>query len=168
VGAILYILLAYITEFDRRSLEIPNGTIILGFIFGILLLTLNFYFIDNKLAIETLKSHLIASLSIFLITLILNITGECLTGVTLLGIGDSKLLSMGGLWIGIKGIYSALGLAFLIAGVYSLISRLSGRLKLFDVIPFAPFINGGIWIVWLVGPNFVWQKLQTLFGALMV
>ncbi|KGG17451.1 Prepilin peptidase [Prochlorococcus sp. MIT 0603] len=69
---------------------------------------------------------------------------------TLLGFGDAKVAALGGAWLGIDGIQIAMSAAFIAAGFFSLIGRISQRLKPWQAFPFAPFICFSIQSVWIL------------------
>tara|TARA_Y100001968_G_C19383458_1_gene731542 strand:+ start:341 stop:616 length:276 start_codon:yes stop_codon:yes gene_type:complete len=75
-----------------------------------------------------------------------------------LGIGDVKLATVGGAFLGLKGIYIAMFIAFLISGIYSSIMLSKGYFKKFQSFAFAPFISFGILIVWIFGIEWWIQK----------
>jgi len=65
------------------------------------------------------------------------------------GGGDIKLVAASTIWIGLSGIYIA-ALAACFAGLLSaLLLSATGRLKLGQAFPFAPFVATAVWSVWL-------------------
>ena len=70
-----------------------------------------------------------------------------------LGLGDAKLLAAGGAWLGWAGLPSMLLIAALGALLFLGIERLAGQARAVDdPTPFGPFLAGGLWTVWLLGP----------------
>ncbi|MCG8649669.1 MAG: A24 family peptidase, partial [Pirellulales bacterium] len=70
-----------------------------------------------------------------------------------LGLGDAKLFSAAGAWLGWAGLPSVLLIGALIALLAVVIARMAGRsMSATDAIPFGTFLAIGFWIVWLYGP----------------
>ena len=82
-----------------------------------------------------------------------------------LGIGDAKLASISGIWLGLKGTYIAMSIAFITAGLYSFFMRSKGYFKKLEAFAFTPFISFGIFIVWILGVDWWIQKWWYLWGA---
>lgn len=78
-----------------------------------------------------------------------------LRGVDGLGMGDVKLMTAAGAWLGWAGAPSALLIAAATALVWLLAKRRVGYdepMTLQSEAPFGPFIGLGIWLTWLYGP----------------
>ncbi len=70
-----------------------------------------------------------------------------------IGLGDAKLMSVAGAWLGFEGLPASLLYACAGALLYVAIRFAAGRpLDLQEALPFGPFIAAGIWLVWLYGP----------------
>ena len=93
--------------------------------------------------------------------------GEKALGQPALGLGDAKLAALGGAWLGGAGLTMALGLAVLSGALVGSLGRLSGRLGPRQPFAFGPFIALGIWLVWLQGPEWWWQRWMHLTGSLI-
>jgi leader peptidase (prepilin peptidase)/N-methyltransferase len=70
-----------------------------------------------------------------------------------IGLGDAKLFTATGAWVGWQGLPSVLLLAALL-GLASTLLRYAGKttLRPDDRVPFGTFLCLGAWIVWLYGP----------------
>ncbi len=164
----LFNILFFISWSDIQSLLIPNSMIQLGFTLGGIMFLASVYYLGTNIIIELFLYLVIQSFTCFAIMFLINKVGESLIQVNLLGIGDAKLASMCTIWIGGEGIFSSMMIAFLTAGCYSLCKTFTRKNTRFAPIPFAPFISGGVWCVWITGSNSWWNYIQGLFGYLMV
>ncbi len=152
-GFILSTLLIYLSFKDIKDMELPEPICRLGLLLGISVVCLENLFLDFQNVAGLLISHLLAaSIALISLEIISNLTKR-FTGIYALGLGDAKLASMGGAWIGIEGISIALALAFMAGGLFALIGRLTGQLKPLQAFPFGPFLASAIWIIWICGPN---------------
>lgn len=67
-----------------------------------------------------------------------------------LGAGDAKLFAAGGAWV----TWTGLPLVLLIASLSGLLFALAtGRLRADEKLPFGPFLSLGIWVTWMIGPD---------------
>lgn len=70
-----------------------------------------------------------------------------------IGLGDAKLLSAAGAWLGAEAIPTVLLLASMSGLVWAgLQSFVGSRLTATTRLPFGPFLALGMWIAWLYGP----------------
>ncbi len=160
----LAILLLNISMVDAQRMVIPLKICYLGIFIGFIVNLIPIYIIE----IEKGNSAFIEYLSACFLSLI------CMEGLSklsfkylrkeVLGLGDAKLFAMGGAWLGIKGVVTAIALSFIFAGAISLVGLISGKLKPLQTFPFAPFISIGIWGAWLTGPSWWWHLWQNLLG----
>ena len=111
-----------------------------------------------------LANHLIAATLALLCLEGLSALAERLLGQPALGLGDAKLAAMGGAWLGVTGIAVAMALAVFMGAVVGSIGRVSGRLQARQAFPFGPFIALGLWLVWLSGPLWWWERWLMLMG----
>ena len=167
-GFTLYTSLYLISLVDFIYLRIPNIILItstsLGFIFSFL----NFFYLQYDRNYHIIINN-ISSALIFLISFAsIKISGEFITQKNILGTGDVKLVFMIGIWLGLKGGFTALSISIISAFVYNLIRILIKKAKAFDPFPFGPFLCGGAWCVWITGSNWWGQKLQNLLDYLML
>lgn len=61
-----------------------------------------------------------------------------------LGLGDVKLFGCSGIYLGLEGVLSAMMIAVVLSGIYSLVLICISRENRKSEIPFAPFILSGI------------------------
>ena len=163
-----YNILFLISWIDMKTFLISNNLLSLGFILGGIVFLIRVYDLQFNTKVESFLYLVIESLICFAIIFLVNKVGQYLVQVNLLGIGDAKLASMCTIWIGGEGIFSALMIAFLTAGFFSLCKKIIKNTTRYAPIPFAPFISGGVWCVWITGSNSWWNYFQDLFGYLMV
>ena len=114
----------------------------------------------SQLIIESL----LASLLTLLFMLGIKIFSEKLTKQKCLGIGDAKLSSAGAAWIGLKGIAIALMLAFISAGISSIIAKILKKLKPYQPFAFTPFISLFIFGIWVLGEDWWIESWFNLWG----
>ena len=75
----------------------------------------------------------------------------------------AKLVAMLALWLGPLGILFAVGISYIIAAMFCLIGLSINRLRYGQVIPFAPFLSLGGLIMWLVGNEFIFEKILRIY-----
>ena len=73
--------------------------------------------------------------------------------------GDSKLVAMLALWVGPVGTLFAVGISYIFAAIYCLVGFSINLVKLRQFIPFAPFLSLGGLLVWLLGNDFIFEKI---------
>ena len=151
---LLSILIA-ISFIDFDHFWIPQSLINFGFFIGLLNL-LNIELFGSELSDESfLLQGLFASLSAYLIFEILRITARKVFKKDALGKGDSKLVAMMALWLGPVGIAMGIGIAYIIAAIFLLISLQLKKIKKGQIIPFAPFLSMGGLTVWYFGNQYL-------------
>ena len=96
-----------------------------------------------------------ASLGAYLFFEGLRITARYFFKKDALGKGDSKLVAMMAIWLGPIGISLGIGIAYIIAAIFLLISFQLKKIKKGQVIPFAPFLSMGGLIVFYFGNEFL-------------
>ena len=152
-------LLICIALIDIESFWIPQGLINFGFISGFLYLIfigfLNNKFIDFSLLARGLSSSAIS----FLVFEILRYVARYIFKKDAIGKGDSKLVAMLSLWLGPIGTLFAVGISYIFAAIYCLVSLSLNNLKFRQVIPFAPFLSIGGLVIWLIGNEFIIYKI---------
>jgi leader peptidase (prepilin peptidase) / N-methyltransferase len=68
-------------------------------------------------------------------------------------LGDAKLFSAAGAWVGLEGLPSVLLCASVIAIAFAGVARAGGEtVTAVTRIPFGPYLAFGFWIVWIYGP----------------
>jgi leader peptidase (prepilin peptidase)/N-methyltransferase len=55
-----------------------------------------------------------------------------------------------------------MGIAVFSGALFGGLARITGRLKPREPFPFGPFIAIGIWLVWLMGPQWWWSQWVAL------
>ena len=152
-------LLICIALIDIDSFWIPQGLINFGFFTGLLGLIFiglfNNEFIDLNLVVKGLSSSAIS----YFIFESLRYSAKYILRKDAIGKGDSKLVAMLALWLGPVGILFAVGLSYIFAAIYCIIGLFINRVKFKEVIPFAPFLSLGGLFMWLLGNDFVFEKL---------
>ena len=70
-----------------------------------------------------------------------------------LGLGDAKLLSAAGAWVGWQGLASVIMIAALIGIIVAILwGRVMKKNLAITKIPFGPFLSFALWLTWLYGP----------------
>ncbi len=158
ITIILLIELIIISVEDIKHNIIPERFCKITFATGVLAIVSGIFYSSWQTTFSKLINHLFASiLAITLMTLIKKIS-DTIFKTNTLGIGDAKLASIGGIWLGIKGIYIAMTIAFISASIYSLFMIIKGYFKKLQAYAFAPFISLGVFFVWIFGENWWIQK----------
>lgn len=127
----LVVLLIIIAIIDIKEKIIPNKIIILGMIIGTI-----FLFINKEISI---LSRVFGAL----------ISGGIFAGISVLtrgalGMGDAKLASMIGLFVGLWDIMATMFLASIASGIVGIFLIIKDRNNKNKTIPFAPFILLGL------------------------
>tara|TARA_Y100000589_G_scaffold233359_1_gene220835 strand:+ start:2097 stop:2900 length:804 start_codon:yes stop_codon:yes gene_type:complete len=78
------------------------------------------------------------------------------------GVGDSKLISVLVLWLGLKGTLISVLLAIYSAGFFILLSLIFKNLKYKSIIPFGPFLCFGAYLTVIFGNDLFINKLLLL------
>ncbi len=152
-------LLICISLIDLDSFWIPQGLINFGFLSGFLGLifigVFNNKFIDFYLLAKGLSSSVIS----FCIFETLRYLAKFIFKKDAIGKGDSKLVSMIGLWLGPIGTLFAVGISYVFAAIYCLIGLSMNRVKFRQVIPFAPFLSLGGLLMWYLGNEYIFTNI---------
>ena len=152
---ILLSILISISLIDLENFWIPQSLINFGFLIGILnLLLIEFYKIDSYLNSIFLKG-ICGATGAYVVFELLRICSKIVFKKDALGKGDSKLVSMMGIWLGPLGISLAIGISYIIAAIFVLIFLQLKILKKNQIIPFAPFLSIGGLTVWYFGNEFL-------------
>ena len=158
---LLSILIA-ISFIDLDHFWIPQSLINFGFFIGLLNL-LNVELFVNELSNESfLLKGLFASLGAYSVFESLRIISRKIFKKDALGKGDSKLVAMIALWLGPIGISFGIGIAYIIAAIFLIISFQLKKIKKGQIIPFAPFLSIGGLIVWYFGNEYLIDFLYML------
>lgn len=135
--SILLLLLTAAAVIDIRKQIIPDKLVLAGFAVGLIMLFIN----DHINWLSAVLAVIIVSGPLLLISVV---TKEAI------GMGDVKLLTFTGIFLGLEKIVSALMLSLFLSGAVGLILitiKLSNRSK---KIPFAPFVLVGTLLVMLL------------------
>ena len=158
-GWLFLSLLICIALIDIESFWIPQGLINFGFLSGFsCLIFVGFFdnkFIDFYLLFRGLSSSAIS----FFIFESLRYLARYIFKKDAIGKGDSKLVAMLALWLGPIGILFAVGISYIFAAIYCLFGLSLNLVRFRQVIPFAPFLSLGGLIIWLIGNDFVLNKI---------
>ena len=148
-----------LTLIDLDHLWLPEPLCRWGLLVGLL--------ISCSGGLTLLSHHLIAAILGLLALEAISALGERILGQPALGLGDAKLAALGGAWLGSSGLAMALGLAVLSGALVGSAGRLTGRLGPRQPFAFGPFIALGIWLVWLQGPSWWWERWLDLTSQLL-
>jgi leader peptidase (prepilin peptidase) / N-methyltransferase len=147
LGAALAIVMIAIAVIDAHRFLIPDKLVAVGLVLGLLnALVTAPHPIATAVASAALRAFILA-----LVSFIFRLAYRRIRRREGLGLGDVKLASVAGAWLG----YAAAGLAIDIAALSALaavlISALRGqRLSGMTRVPFGLFFAPAIWIVWLL------------------
>ena len=163
-GVVLISLLMPLVLIDIDHLWLPEPICRAGVIAGLLATGLIAAFAEQQTGGSLLFNHLLASAAGLLVLEGLSALAERLVGQPALGLGDAKLAAMAGAWLGLAGLGVAMGIAVMSGALFGVLGRITGRLKPREPFPFGPFIAVGIWLVWLMGPQWWWTQWVALIG----
>lgn len=163
-GVVLISLLMPLVLIDIDHLWLPEPICRAGVIVGLLATTLFAALVEQENAGRILFDHLLASSAGLLALETLSALAERLAGQPALGLGDAKLAAMAGAWLGIGGLVVAMGIAVISGALFGVAARISGHLKPREAFPFGPFIGAGIWLAWLMGPQWWWSQWVALIN----
>ena len=161
-GVVLISLLMPLVLIDIDHLWLPEPICRAGVIAGLLATGLVSLFAEQETARSVLFDHLLASAAGLLVLESLSALAERLVGQPALGLGDAKLAAMAGAWLGLGGLTVSMGIAVFSGALFGGLARITGRLKPREPFPFGPFIAVGIWLVWLMGPQWWWSQWVAL------
>ena len=134
--------LLLISLIDIDTLTIPNKLNIFNYVLGFITILL---FSNNAFNFNLIASRLLISILTILLLELFSYLYFLLRGKIPFGSGDSKLLAVFVMWLGIKGMLIALISSIYLAGIYIFI-RYAMRLYKTDRIPFGPFLCLGAYL----------------------
>ena len=147
-----------------ESFWIPQGLINFGFLSGFLGLIFIGLF-NNKLIDFLLLAKALSSSAIsFFIFETLRYLTKYIYKKDAIGKGDSKLVAMLALWLGPMGTLFAVCISYIFAGIYCLVGLSLSVVRFRQVIPFAPFLSLGGLVIWLLGNEFIFEKVLRIYG----
>ena len=164
-GLVLVSLLLPLVLIDLDHLWLPEPICRAGVIAGILATAGLAWGGGSDHPQALLLNHLIASAAGLLVMEGLSALAEKILGEPALGLGDAKLAAMAGAWLGLSGLGIAMALAVFSGAAVGMLGRLTGRLGPRQPFPFGPFIALGIWMTWLMGATWWWQRWLALMGG---
>ena len=138
-----------ISLIDIDTLTIPNKLNIFNYLCGFIIIL---FFSNNDLNFNLIAFRILFSILNILILELFSYLYFLFRGKIPFGSGDSKLLSVFIIWLGIKGMLIALISSIYLAGIYILI-RYAMRLPKADRIPFGPFLCLGSYLFLILGPD---------------
>jgi len=167
-GLMLSMILLAITLVDIYTMQIPRNLCKIGFLFGLFYLVIIATNMGLPLGLWLFAEHILAAFLSLIVIKTLKYCSENILGQEAIGLGDANIVAMGGIWLGTLEITLALGLAFVLAGSFSFLALIIGKLKPLDAFPFAPFISAGILGVWLFEPKWWLSQWLDLWGLIVI
>ncbi len=151
LGWIFFSLLLPLAILDIKYFWLPESICKIGIISGILSsVIIETLYISSSKYLITLSSIIAALLGYIVFQLISEI-GLRVFHKPAMGKGDSKLTALIGSWLGIKGTFITIWLAFNLAGIFVIIGLISKRIKRNQKIPFGTFLVLSGMSVWHFG-----------------
>ena len=144
-------ILIVICFIDIEHFWIPQSLINIGYITGFMNLLFVEFFKNELLNESILLKGLSGSIGAYIIFEFLRFASKLYFKKDALGKGDSKLVSMLGLWLGPFGVVLGIGIAYVLAAIFLLCAFKAKKIKKGSIIPFAPFLSCGGLLVWLFG-----------------
>lgn len=149
IKCIFVSILFLISLIDIDTLTIPNKLNIFTYLIGFFtLIFFSIYSFQINIIIFRILFSILALVSLELFSYIYFIIRKKIP----YGSGDSKLLSVFVIWLGIQGMIFSLIASIYLAGIYISIKFFKGNLKN-DRIPFGPFLCLGAYSFILLGPE---------------
>tara|TARA_Y100000739_G_scaffold159418_1_gene137771 strand:+ start:49 stop:867 length:819 start_codon:yes stop_codon:yes gene_type:complete len=152
-------LLICIALIDIDDFWIPQGLINFGFFTGLLGLIFVGLFNDKFIDFYLLVRGLSSSAMSFFIFESLRYLAKYIFKKDAIGKGDSKLVAMLALWLGPMGTLFTVAIAYIFAAAYCFVGLPLKLVRFRQAIPFAPFLSLGGLIIWLLGNEFIFEKI---------
>ena len=156
-GSIFSTLLIALAILDFKYFWLPQALTLGGLFLGIigsLLVDLSNDFYQFSYSIYSLTASFLG----FILFSLLSHFGKKIFNKPVLGGGDTKLASLMGAWLGIKGFFISIWLAFISAGIFVILGLVLKRIKRNQKIPFGVFLAFSGLLVWYFG-NQVFLKI---------
>lgn len=144
-------ILIVICFIDIEHFWIPQSLINFGYITGLINLLFVEFFKNELFNESILLKGISGSIGAYIIFEFLRFASKLYFKKDALGKGDSKLVSMLGLWLGPFGVVLGIGIAYVLAAIFLLCAFKAKKIKKGSIIPFAPFLSCGGLLVWLFG-----------------
>ncbi len=167
-GLTLSLILLYITLIDIYTMQIPRKLYKIGVLCGLFYLAIIAVNIGWPSGLGLFADHIFAAILSLVVIKALKYCSENVLGQEALGQGDANIVAMGGIWLGSLKITLAMGLAFVLAGGFSFVALILGKLKPLDAFPFAPFISAAILSVWLFEPKWWLSQWLDLWSLIVL
>ena len=144
-----------ISLIDIDTLTIPNKLNIFNYLFGIFTII---FFSIHSFQFDIILYRLLFSILSILFLELFSYLYFFFRGKIPFGSGDSKLIAVFVIWLGLKGMLLALISSIYLAGIYIFISYAFGVFKS-DRIPFGPFLCLGAYLFLILGPEIPFKIL---------
>ena len=159
-------LLLSISLIDFRCFWIPESIIRIGILTGFglnLFSTLN----SGENSFQVIEDSFIGSLVGLFLFLLIRKLANIIFKKPALGMGDAKLASLIGAWLGVEGLIITIHLTFLFAGFVVMFGFIFSQIKPGQAIPLGPFLSLGAILVWLFG-NEAWMMASETIVNLII
>ncbi len=157
-GCLFSSILLCLTILDIDHFWLPKSICLLGIISGIMSTTFSGFITPDLNTISLTLHHLLAALLGYLFFRLLILFFYRIFRKPALGKGDSNLAALLGSWLGLSGLAITIWLSIYLAGTFTIIGLISGKLKFGSSIPLGPFLSIAGLSVWFFGNSF-WLKL---------
>ena len=156
-GSIFSTILISLAILDLKYFWLPQALTLCGLIFGLIAsLFIDFFndFSQFSYSINTISASVLG----FIFFVFLNSIGEKVFNKPVMGGGDGKLAAMMGSWLGLEGLFIAIWLSFVLAGIFVIFGLILNKIKRNQKIPFGVFLAFSGLLVWYLG-NQIFLKL---------
>ena len=163
-GWLLISLLLPMVLIDLDQLWLPEPLCRWGVVLGLVLSAIAGFSQTDAIGRSLLLWHLLAASAGLLGFEATSAVAQKLLGKPALGLGDAKLASLLGAWLGLTGLGLSVLLSVFAGALFGLFGLLSGRLKRGQPFPFGPFLAAGGLAVWCLGNGFWLQRFSQWLG----
>jgi leader peptidase (prepilin peptidase)/N-methyltransferase len=152
--------LLLISLIDIDTFTIPNNLNLTAYILGLVSI---FFFSDYAFQINVIIYRILFSFVTYIFLEFFSEIYNIIRKKIPFGSGDSKLLAVFVIWLGIKAIPLISITSIYLAGIYICIRFINGKLKN-DRLPFGPFLSLGAYLFIMLGPEFLSKVLLLNVG----
>lgn len=163
-GWLLISLLLPMVLIDLDQLWLPEPLCRWGVMLGLVVSAIAGFNQADAIGRSLLLWHLLAASAGLLGFEATSAVAQKLLGKPALGLGDAKLATLLGAWLGLTGLGLSVLLSVFAGALFGLIGLLSGRLKRGQPFPFGPFLAAGGLAVWCLGNGFWLQRFSQWLG----
>ena len=149
-GIVLTIILITLAALDFKYLWLPNFLTLGGTFLGVII-SIIFDFSNDIFQFTCSINSISASLIGYFFFCLISYIGLKIFKKPVMGGGDAKLSSLIGSWLGIKGLFISIWLAFQMAGFFVLMGLIFRKIKRNQKIPFGVFLASSTLLVWYFG-----------------